>query len=57
MPDGSQWAAEWHQSATLFYDLERLPRYEDLEGRAIIDWGRGALAWHQKLSNKALLKN
>jgi hypothetical protein len=37
-----------------FYDLRRVPGFEDLEDRVVIDWGPGALAWHQRMdgSNK-----
>ncbi|WP_341485481.1 hypothetical protein [Thioclava sp. GXIMD4215] len=29
------------------FDLERLPEFEDLVGRVIIDWGAGTRAWFQ----------
>ena len=39
-----------------FYELTREPGYEDLENRVVIDWGKGALAWCQRLSNKEVVE-
>ncbi len=39
-----------------FYDLVREPGYEDLERRVIIDWGKGARAWLQRVSNKEVVE-
>lgn len=39
-----------------FYDLEREAGYEDLEYRAVIEWGKGALAYVQRLSNKEIVE-
>ncbi len=39
-----------------FYDLEREAGYEDLENRVVIEWGKGALAWVQWLSNKEVVE-
>lgn len=55
VPTDCDWAQQW-RLATFFYDLERMPGFEELEQRVIIDWGLGALAWHQKLSNKTVLE-
>lgn len=33
----------------LFYLLEKVPGFEDLEERVVIDWGPGAINWHQWL--------
>lgn len=44
------------QKCPYYYDLERVPGFEDLENRIVIEWGRGALAWHQRLSNKEVLE-
>lgn len=38
------------------YDLTKEPGYEGLEKRVVIDWGRGALAWHQRTTNKVVLE-
>jgi hypothetical protein len=38
------------------YDLVRDPRFEQLELRAVIDWGAGALAWHQWDLRKAVVE-
>lgn len=40
----------WREESTdpfVRYQLERDPCFEPLELRAVIDWGKGALAWHQ----------
>lgn len=44
---------EWKDS-TYFYKLERQHGFEALEHRVVIEWGRGALAWHQYTTNKAV---
>jgi hypothetical protein len=46
----------WNRESQFFYNLERDTRFDDLRDRLIIDWGAGALAWVQKLSNKAVLE-
>lgn len=39
-----------HKELTdLYYDLSRLPGYEDLEQRVVIDWGKSTRSWHQWL--------
>ena len=52
------WSQEWNQEeeAKYFYDLEQDSRFDSLRDRLIIDWGRGTLAWVQRLSNKPLLE-
>ena len=40
----------------LFYELRKLPAFADLEGRVVIDWGKGALAWHQWFSDREILE-
>ncbi len=55
-PESCPWAREWQGQCKYFYELERVQGFEDLEERAIIDWGRGALAWHQRLANKPVLE-
>jgi hypothetical protein len=44
------------QTSGHFYDLRKEPGYEDLEHRVIIEWGAGALAWHQTLREKPVLE-
>lgn len=39
-----------------FYPLEWENGYEDLENRVVIEWGKGALAWVQWLSNKEVVE-
>lgn len=42
-----------HNIATdLYYDLKRLPGFEDLEQRVIIDWGKSTRSWHQWLDRR-----
>ncbi len=39
-----------------FYDLKKEPGYELLENRLVIDWGKGALAWVQRFSDKEVVE-
>lgn len=50
------WEAQWRSETKFFYQLERLTGFEHLEHRVIIEWGRGALAWCQRLANKPVLE-
>ncbi|MGH9316888.1 MAG: GIY-YIG nuclease family protein [Thermoanaerobaculia bacterium] len=52
----SPWELEWRRDTKFFYRLERLSGFEHLEHRVIIEWGRGALAWNQRLANKTVLE-
>ena len=45
------WAGAKHH-----YDLEKCSGYEDLEGRIIVEWGKGVLSWHQHLRNKEVVE-
>lgn len=47
----SAWEAEWREDSSFFYDLEHLPGFEHLERRVIVDWGRSARSWCQRLAN------
>jgi hypothetical protein len=40
----------------IFYELEHQSGFEALEHRAVIEWGRGALAWHQYTTNKPVVE-
>jgi hypothetical protein len=55
VPSDCPWVTEWRAKCPHFYDLERLPGYEALEHRLVIEWGKGR-AFHQQLSNKAVLE-
>jgi hypothetical protein len=46
---------EW-KVAKHYYRLEKCPEFADLEGRVVVDWGSGALAWHQHLKNKPVIE-
>jgi hypothetical protein len=46
---------EWQRSV-YYYELERQPGFEALEHRLVIEWGRGALAWHQYTTNKPVVQ-
>lgn len=49
---------EWRSLAkmTYYYELERATEFADLEGRVVVEWGAGALAWHQHLKNKPVIE-
>jgi hypothetical protein len=48
--------ADWVAPGRHHYDLKREPEYAALENRVVIDWGPGALAWHQRTTNKVVLE-
>lgn len=50
------WSTVWREPATVFYDLERDKRFDDLRDRIIIDWGTAYRTWVQKASNKPVLE-
>ncbi len=37
----------WLAPEYCYYELEKLTGFEELEGRAIIDWGKNVRGWHQ----------
>lgn len=39
-----------------FYKLEHQAQFADLQGRVIIDWGKGVLSWAQHMTNKPVLE-
>jgi len=41
------------------FDLERLPEFEDLVGRVVVDWGTGVRAWSQwcNTNQKSIVKS
>lgn len=47
---------EWLTPRHRYYELERQPGFEELEYRLVIEWGAGALAWHQRVSNKPVFQ-
>ena len=46
---------EWGNSH-FFYPLVKRPGFDDLEDRVVIDWGKGALAWHQWLTDRTVVE-
>lgn len=40
----------------VFYQLTHVEGFEDIEDRVIIDWGKGALSWHQWLKEKEVVE-
>lgn len=38
--------------SNFYYVLEKCPGFEDLENRVVIDWGKSARSWHQRLTEK-----
>ena len=48
--------ADWRDEPGFFYELEHQSQYADLAGRVVIDWGAGALAWHQYMKNKPVIE-
>jgi hypothetical protein len=56
-PLWQRWCRDQKPGASSFqYSLERDDRFAPLEGRVIIDWGAGALAWHQWKSDKPVVE-
>src|SRR3972149_2473252 len=47
---------QWGVTSKHYYNLERCPEFANLERRVVIDWGSGALAWHQYLKNKPVIE-
>lgn len=39
-----------------YYHLEKMPGYEALEDRIVIDWGKSTRAWFQKLSSREVVE-
>jgi len=56
VPEGCPFT-EWQEEAKRFYEFEHVTGFEEIEGRVIIDWGKGALSWHQNLetNNKEVI--
>ena len=47
---------QWGTESRVFYTLKKCPGFEDLEDRVVIDWGKGALAWHQWLTDRTIME-
>lgn len=50
-PDGFP-LEDWFQGQRMFYELEHIDLLKEYEGRLLIEWGKGALAWAQKGTNE-----
>lgn len=46
---------EWLKSP-YHYRLSRIPGFEALEGRVVIDWGRATRSWHQGIRSKPVVE-
>ncbi len=46
---------EWLDSH-YFYQMQRLSAFEALEGRVVIEWGKGTRRWHQRPTNKEVVQ-
>ncbi len=46
---------EWLQ-LDRFYEMPRLPGFEELENRAVIEWGKGTRSWVQRPRNKEVIE-
>jgi len=40
----------------VYYILEEVAGFEDLKDRVVIEWGKGTLAWHQRLKDKEVVE-
>jgi hypothetical protein len=50
-PIGCEDAVEWQKQCAHFYELRRVPGFEELEHRLVIEWGKAAISWHQQLKS------
>lgn len=48
--------SDWPAESGFFYHLVKLDDLAPLEGRLVIDWGPGALAWVQRLRDKPVIE-
>ncbi len=55
IPDDSPFT-DWRDEPGHFYELEYQSQYADLEGRVVIEWGKGTKSWHQHMRNKAVIE-
>jgi hypothetical protein len=44
------WSFEWHRTANHFYDLDRDGRFDEFQGRVVVNWGGATRSWVQRLS-------
>jgi len=56
VPSPAGFPHEYLKGVRYCYDLEREAGYEDLENRVVIEWGKGARSWVQRLSNKEVVE-
>ncbi|MEM6468300.1 MAG: hypothetical protein AAF802_01940 [Planctomycetota bacterium] len=47
---------DWTEFAERYYELTKCEQFADLEGRVIVDWGAGTLAWYQHLRHKRVIE-
>lgn len=53
---GCSVSEQWRSECKYYYELERDKRFDSLRDRIVVDWGSGARAWLQKMSNKPVLE-
>lgn len=55
LPEGCPPHPRWLQ-LDRFYEMCKLPGFEELENRAVIEWGKGTRAWVQRQTNKEVIE-
>jgi hypothetical protein len=55
LPTGSPFY-EWTTRDEYFYELARMPEFDELANRAVIDWGEGAKASRQWMCDKEVIE-
>jgi hypothetical protein len=55
IPESSPFAGQV-ELPLIWYVLEYQDQYADLEGRVVIEWGKSARAWHQRMRNKPIIE-
>lgn len=44
------------KESKFYYKLEKVPGYDDLEDRIIIDWGKATIVWHQWMTPREIVE-
>jgi hypothetical protein len=56
LPGGSPLYQQFSVGCEFWYELEKIPGFEDLVDRVVIDWGKSARSWHQRLTEKEVIE-